>query len=40
MPVWMEVLINLIGYVGFIAVATMNPFAQETPALQAPYGVN
>ena len=36
----MEVLLNLIGYVGFIAIATMNPFAQEAPARQTQDGVS
>ena len=31
MPVWMEVLINVIGYAGFVGVATFNRSAEETP---------
>ena len=35
MPIWMEILLNVIGYAGFIAIATMNPCADEA-ARQAP----
>jgi hypothetical protein len=31
MPVWMEVLLNLIGYAGFVGVATFNRSAEEPP---------
>jgi hypothetical protein len=31
MPVWMEVLLNIIGYAGFIGVATFNRSAEEPP---------
>ena len=30
MPVWMEVLINVIGYAGFVGVATFNHSSEET----------
>lgn len=36
MPVWMEILLNVVGYAGFIAIATMNPCADKTPARRAP----
>jgi hypothetical protein len=36
MPIWMEILLNVIGYAGFIAIATMNPGADEAAARQAP----
>jgi hypothetical protein len=36
MPIWMEILLNVIGYAGFIAIATMNPCADEAAARQAP----
>ena len=29
MPVWMEVLLNVIGYAGFVGVATFNKSSQE-----------
>lgn len=29
MPVWMEVLLNIIGYAGFVGVATFNQSPQE-----------
>jgi len=29
MPVWMEVLLNVIGYAGFVGVATFNRSAEE-----------
>jgi hypothetical protein len=35
MPIWMEILLNVIGYAGFIAIATLNPCADKT-ARQAP----
>ena len=31
MPVWMEVLLNVIGYAGFVGVATFNRSAEEPP---------
>ena len=31
MPVWMEVLLNIIGYAGFVGVATFNRSAEEPP---------
>jgi hypothetical protein len=30
MPVWMEVLINVIGYAGFVGVATFNHSGEES----------
>ena len=30
MPVWMEVLINVIGYAGFVGVATFNHSSEQT----------
>jgi hypothetical protein len=36
MPIWIEILLNVIGYAGFIAIATMNPCADEAAAHQAP----
>jgi hypothetical protein len=36
MPIWMEILLNVIGYAGFVAIATMNPCADEAAARQAP----
>ena len=35
MPIWMEILLNVIGYAGFVAIATMNPCADEAAARQA-----
>jgi hypothetical protein len=35
MPIWMEILLNVIGYAGFVAIATMNPCADEAAAGQA-----
>jgi len=35
MPIWMEILLNVIGYAGFVAIATMNPCADEAEARQA-----
>ena len=35
MPIWMEILLNVIGYAGFVAIATMNPCADEASARQA-----
>jgi hypothetical protein len=29
MPVWMEVLLNVIGYAGFIGIATFNKSSDE-----------
>jgi hypothetical protein len=37
MPVWMEVLLNVIGYAGFIAIATLNRSSGE-PAAPEPHG--
>jgi hypothetical protein len=31
MPVWMEVLLNVMGYAGFVGVATFNRSAEEPP---------
>lgn len=31
MPIWMDVLLNVIGYVGFIGVATFNKSAEPVP---------
>jgi hypothetical protein len=31
MPVWMEVLLNVIGYAGFVGIATFNRSAEEPP---------
>ena len=31
MPAWMEVLLNVIGYAGFVGVATFNRSAEEPP---------
>jgi hypothetical protein len=36
MPIWMEILLNVIGYAGFVAIATMSPCADEAAARQAP----
>jgi len=35
MPIWMEILLNVIGYAGFVAIATMNPCADEAAVRQA-----
>lgn len=35
MPVWMEVLLNVIGYAGFIGIATFNKSSDETAAGKA-----
>lgn len=32
MPVWMEVLLNVIGYAGFIGIAMFNHASDETTA--------
>lgn len=32
MPVWMEVLLNVIGYAGFVGVATFNKSPEQTAA--------
>lgn len=32
MPVWMEVLINVIGYAGFVGVATFNHAGEQVEA--------
>jgi len=32
MPVWMEVLINVIGYAGFVGVATFNTSSNKIQA--------
>jgi hypothetical protein len=32
MPVWMEVLINVLGYAGFVGVATFNTSSSEAAA--------
>jgi hypothetical protein len=42
MPIWMEILLNVIGYAGFVAIATMNPCADEAASRQArgPNAVN
>ncbi len=31
MPVWMEILINMSGYAGFVAVATFHKPSRELP---------
>ena len=31
MPVWLEILLNLIGYAGFVAVATFHKPSGEPP---------
>lgn len=36
MPVWMEILLNVIGYAGFIAIATFNRSSDETTGGDAP----
>jgi hypothetical protein len=42
MPIWIEILLNVIGYGGFVAIATMNPCADKAAARQArgPNAVN
>jgi hypothetical protein len=35
MPVWMEVLVNVIGYAGFVGVATFNRSASSDAASPA-----
>ena len=32
MPVWMEVLLNVIGYAGFVGVATLNKSPEQAAA--------
>lgn len=32
MPAWLEVLINLSGYAGFVALASRGPVSQQVPA--------
>jgi hypothetical protein len=32
MPVWIEVLLNVIGYAGFVGVATFNKSAEQAAA--------
>jgi hypothetical protein len=32
MPVWIEILINVIGYVGFVAIASSNKAPGEKPS--------
>ncbi len=34
MPVWMEVLINVVGYAGFVGVATFNRSAEVSAQAQ------
>lgn len=31
MPVWIEILVNVIGYAGFVAVATLQKPSHEAP---------
>jgi hypothetical protein len=31
MPVWMEILLNVIGYAGFIGIATFHKSRSESP---------
>lgn len=31
MPVWMEILINVMGYAGFVAIATFHKPSRERP---------
>lgn len=33
MPIWMDVLLNVIGYAGFVGVATFNRSADKTQAV-------
>lgn len=35
MPIWMEVLINVIGYAGFVGVATFNHAGEEANGADA-----
>ena len=35
MPLWMEILINVIGYAGFIGIAMFNKTSEETRTDQA-----
>ena len=35
MPLWLEILINFIGYAGFIAIAMFNKSSDETRTDQA-----
>ena len=32
MPVWMEILLNVIGYAGFVGIATFNKSSDKTDA--------
>jgi hypothetical protein len=36
MPVWMEILLNVIGYAGFIGIATFHKSRSESPELDVP----
>jgi hypothetical protein len=41
MPVWMEVLLNIVGYAGFVAVATFNTSSGEAAGeARRPNGVS
>ena len=40
MPVWMEVLLNVIGYAGFVGVATFHNASDEMPAAGGEAGVS
>ena len=40
MPVWMEVLLNVIGYAGFVGLATFNKASDEMPAAGGETGVS
>lgn len=35
MPVWMEILLNVVGYAGFLAIATFNRSADKAPDAEA-----
>jgi hypothetical protein len=36
MPVWMEILLNVIGYGGFIAIAMLHKSRRESPERDVP----
>jgi hypothetical protein len=36
MPVWMEILLNVIGYAGFIGIATFHKSRSESPEPNVP----
>jgi len=35
MPIWMEMLLNVVGYAGFVAVANLNPHVRQTSGNKA-----